>query len=97
MSPEGIYLGVGVLGLGGPTIGLLARQILELVWSRFVGQKFVTFVARLNQHDLTILGELMEAGKVTPVIGRCYKLSEVPEAIRYLEQGHATGKVVITV
>jgi hypothetical protein len=48
--------------------GLLARQILELVWSRFVGQKFVTFVARLNQHDLTILGELMEAGKVTPVI-----------------------------
>ena len=96
LSPEGIYLGAGVLGLGGPTIGLLARQMLELVWSRFVGRKFVTFVARLNQHDLTILGELMEAGKVTPVIDRCYKLSEVPGAIRYLEEKHARGKVVMT-
>ena len=54
-------------------------------------------LADLNQKDLTILGDLMQTGKVTPVIDRRYKLSEVPEAIRYLEQGHARGKVVITV
>jgi NADPH:quinone reductase-like Zn-dependent oxidoreductase len=46
--------------------------------------------------DLTILRDLMEAGKVTPVVDRRYRLSEVPQAIRYLEEGHARGKVVIT-
>jgi hypothetical protein len=53
-------------------------------------------LATLNKEDLTILGDLMQAGKVTPVIDRRYRLSEVPEAIRYLEEGHARGKVVIT-
>ena len=77
-------------------IALLAGQIGELVLSCFVRQKFLTFMAKLNQEDLTILGELMEAGKVTPVIDRCYKLSKVLEAIRYLEEKHAQGKVVIT-
>ncbi len=54
-------------------------------------------LAELNQKDLTILADLMQTGKVTPVIDRTYKLSELPEAIRYLEEGHARGKVVITV
>jgi NADPH:quinone reductase-like Zn-dependent oxidoreductase len=54
-------------------------------------------MAKSNQEDLRILGELMAAGKVTPVIDRHYRLSEVPDAIRYLEEGHARGKVVITV
>ena len=53
-------------------------------------------LAELNKEDLTILGDLMQAGKVTPVIDRRYKLNEVPAAIRYLEEGHARGKVVIT-
>jgi len=53
-------------------------------------------LAELNQKDLTLLRDLMQAGKVTPVIDRTYQLSEVPEAIRYLEQGRARGKVVIT-
>jgi NADPH:quinone reductase-like Zn-dependent oxidoreductase len=61
-----------------------------------VSQKFVTFEAELNKEDLTILSDLMQAGKVTPVIDRRYKLSDTAEAIRYLEQGHARGKVVIT-
>jgi NADPH:quinone reductase-like Zn-dependent oxidoreductase len=54
------------------------------------------FIARRSKEDLTIMHDLMKAGKVTPVIDRRYRLSEVPEAIRYLEEGHARGKVVIT-
>lgn len=54
------------------------------------------FIARRSKEDLPIMRELIEARKVTPVIDRCYTLSEVPEAIRYLEEGHARGKVVIT-
>ena len=53
-------------------------------------------LAKPNKEDLTIMHELMKAGKVTPVIDKRYRLSEVPEAIRYLEEGHARGKVVIT-
>ena len=96
LNPKGIYIGAGIVGLGDSMIRLLAHQITDLVLSRFVSQKFVTFMAKLRKEDLVILGELMEAGKVTPVIDRCYSLSEVPEAIRYLEEGHARGKVVIT-
>jgi NADPH:quinone reductase-like Zn-dependent oxidoreductase len=64
--------------------------------SPFVSQKFAMLFAELNHNDLTFLGDLMQSGKVTPVIDRRYTLSEVPEAIKYLEQGHARGKVVIT-
>jgi NADPH:quinone reductase-like Zn-dependent oxidoreductase len=83
---------------GGPTKvrSILTLAFEVLVLSRFVSQNFVMFVAKLNKEDLTILRDLMEAGKVTPVIDRRYKLSEVPQAIRYLEEGHARGKVVIT-
>jgi NADPH:quinone reductase-like Zn-dependent oxidoreductase len=68
-----------------------------LVMSRFVSQKMTTFTAKENKEDLVVLKELIEAGKVTPVIDRTYPLSEVPEAIRYLEEGHTQGKIVITV
>ncbi len=96
LNSKGIYIPVG--GPGGRwMIGLLARWITALVLSRFVSQKLVImFLARPNKEDLTIMRELMEAGKVTPVIDKRYRLSEVPEAIRYLEEGHARGKVVIT-
>ncbi|MEO5754336.1 MAG: zinc-binding dehydrogenase, partial [Chthoniobacterales bacterium] len=63
--------------------------------SPFVSQKFVMLMAEMNKKDLAVLGDLMQSGKVTPVIDRRYKLSQVPEAIRYLEKGHARGKVVI--
>ncbi len=95
LNPRGIYIAVG-----GPSgrwmIGFLARVITALVFSRFVSQKLSMILMRPSKEDLTIMRELMEAGKVTPVIDRRYGLSEVPEAIRYLEEGHARGKVVIT-
>ena len=62
-----------------------------------MGQKLGTFVSRENHEDMIVLKELIEAGKITPVIDRTYPLSEVPEAIRYMRAGHARGKVVITV
>jgi NADPH:quinone reductase-like Zn-dependent oxidoreductase len=96
LNANGIYIGAGIVGLGNSMIRLLSHLISDLVLSRFVSQKFVTLMAKLNKEDLVILGELIEAGKVTPVIDRCYSLSETPEAIRYLELGHARGKVVIT-
>jgi NADPH:quinone reductase-like Zn-dependent oxidoreductase len=71
-------------------------MIKTLVLSRFVSQNLVMFLARRSKEDLTVMHELMEAGKVIPVIDKRYRLSEVPEAIRYLEEGHARGKVVIT-
>jgi NADPH:quinone reductase-like Zn-dependent oxidoreductase len=96
LNPKGTYIIVG-----GPSgrwmIGFLARLIKALVWSWFVSQKLVMLPVRRSQEDLTILHDLMKDGKVTPVIDRCYKLSEIAEAIRYLEEGHARGKVVITV
>ena len=57
----------------------------------------VFFLARLNKADLGVLCELLAAGKLTPVIDRTYPLSEVARAIGYLKQGHARGKVAITV
>ena len=97
LNPRAMYIGAGMVGLGGSAIRLLTRLITDLVFSRFVSQKFVTFMAKLKKEDLTILSDLMEAGKVTPVIDRCYTLSEVPAAIRYLEEGHVRGKVVISI
>ena len=60
-------------------------------------QKMGNLLARPNKQDLAFIKELLEAGKVRPVIDRCYPLSEVADAMRYLEEGHAQGKVVITV
>jgi NADPH:quinone reductase-like Zn-dependent oxidoreductase len=81
----------------GRWLGGTDRQLRALALSPFVGQKLGTFVSSENHEDMTVLGELVEAGKVTPVIDRTYSLSEVPEAIRHLEEGHARGKVVISV
>jgi len=57
----------------------------------------VVFIARLNKPDLVVLQELLEAGRIRPVIDREYALNEVPAALRYLQAGHAIGKIVITV
>ena len=95
LNPNGKYVMVGDRS-GRRMIGVLTRLITALVLSRFVNQKLVTFLARPDKDDLTIMHELMKAGKVIPVIDRCYSLSEVPEAIRYLGEGHARGKIIIT-
>jgi NADPH:quinone reductase-like Zn-dependent oxidoreductase len=98
LKPKGIYIPIGG---GGPNdgnwIGPLGGLLKTLAMSPFVSQKFVPFMADLNNADLGVLHDLMQAGKVTPVIDRRYKLSETADAIRYVEQGHARGKVVITV
>jgi NADPH:quinone reductase-like Zn-dependent oxidoreductase len=95
LNLKGIFVMVGDQS-GRGMIGLLARLITALVFSRFVSQKLVTFLARPNKEDLTIMRDLMKAGKVKPVIDKPYSLSEVPEAIRYLGERHARGKLVIT-
>jgi NADPH:quinone reductase-like Zn-dependent oxidoreductase len=97
LTPRGIYIGAGMIGLGGSMGRLLMRQIPELVKWRFVSQKSISLLAKLNQKDLTTIGALIAEGRVTPVIDRSYSLSEAPEAVRYLEQGHARGKVIIEV
>jgi NADPH:quinone reductase-like Zn-dependent oxidoreductase len=73
------------------------RLIKAVVLSPFVSQQLGSFLMKPTKEDLHLLKELIEAGKVKPVIDRTYSLSEVPEAIRYLEEGHARGKVAITV
>lgn len=73
------------------------RQLRALLLSRFVDQKLTTFISTQNHQDLIVLTELIEAGKITPVIDRTYPLGDASKAIRYLEQGHARGKIVITV
>jgi NADPH:quinone reductase-like Zn-dependent oxidoreductase len=93
LNPNGICV---IAGVPPKVWVVLTRALKALVLSRFVSQKFVMFIAKLRKEDLAILHDLMKAGKVTPVIDRLYTLSEVPEAIRYLEKGHARGKVVIT-
>jgi NADPH:quinone reductase-like Zn-dependent oxidoreductase len=96
LTPEGILVIVGGEG-GGRWLGGTDRQLRAMMLSPFVGQKLGTFVAKANHEDLILLKELMESGKVAPVIDRKYPLSRVPEAIRYLREGRALGKVAIIV
>jgi NADPH:quinone reductase-like Zn-dependent oxidoreductase len=76
---------------------LLQVMLLGPLLSRAGSKRMSVFVARPNQRDLAYIKELLEAGKLMPVIERCYPLSKTAEALRYLEEGHAQGKVVITV
>lgn len=96
LNPGGTLVMVGALDKG-PWLGPLWSSLKGYVVSRFIGQKFDFFLAHLDATDLDVLRALMETGKVTPVIDRTYALNDVPAAIAYLEQGHAHGKIVITV
>jgi NADPH:quinone reductase-like Zn-dependent oxidoreductase len=96
LIPEGTLVIVGGEN-GGRWLGGLQRQLQALVVSPFVRQRLRVFVAREHYEELETLTELIEAGKVTPAVDRTYPLSDAPQAIRYLEQGHARGKVVIAV
>jgi NADPH:quinone reductase-like Zn-dependent oxidoreductase len=96
LTPKGTLIITGGEG-GGRWLGGTDRQLRALALSPFVGQKLGTFINSENYEDLIVLKELIESGKITPVIDKTYPLSEVPEAIRYLEEGRARGKVVITV
>jgi NADPH:quinone reductase-like Zn-dependent oxidoreductase len=82
---------------GGRWLGGMDRQLRMLLLSPIVRQQLRSLISKENHDDLIVLKELIEAGTVTPVIDRTFPLTEVPKAIRYLEEGHACGKVVITV
>jgi NADPH:quinone reductase-like Zn-dependent oxidoreductase len=96
LAPQGTLVIAGGEG-GGRWLGGTDRQLRAMMLSPFVGQRLGTFINKENHEDMIVLKELIESGKVTPVIDRTYPLSEVPEAIRYLQEGRARGKVVITV
>jgi NADPH:quinone reductase-like Zn-dependent oxidoreductase len=93
LTPGGTVVIVG--GQKGNWIRPMDRLLKAFMLSPFLSEEFVKFFADLNQEDLTLLAELMQAGKVTPVIDRRYPLSEAPAAVGYVEDGHARGKVVI--
>jgi len=93
MNPNGICVIVGFRNK------VISRLIYFVIRKRFStgDKKFKFFVAKSNQEDLAFMKELMEAGKITPVIDRRYQLSETPQAIKYLGEGKARGKIVITI
>jgi NADPH:quinone reductase-like Zn-dependent oxidoreductase len=82
---------------GGKWLGGIARQLRAHVLSPFVRQKLGTWISTEREEDLETLHQLLEASKVTPIVDRTFPLSEVPEAMRYLRDGRAHGKVVISV
>jgi NADPH:quinone reductase-like Zn-dependent oxidoreductase len=99
LTPNGIYVLIGGGGVNEQGfLGGLAKALDAAVYSKFVKQKMGMMMADPSTKDLTLLADMVQSGKIKPVIDRTYKsLSEVPDAIRYVEEGHARGKVVITV
>ena len=97
LVPHGIFVGAGVVGAPKSIVGMLGGLISTIVVSLFVSQRYATFVAKANADDLNVIRELMASGKVIPVVDRVFDLSETAEAMRYQDQGHARGKVIITV
>jgi NADPH:quinone reductase-like Zn-dependent oxidoreductase len=97
LTRKGTLVIVGGDG-GGPWTGGFFRGVLRApLLSLFVGQKLCGLNSTVNLEDLRTVGELIEAGKLTPVIDRTYPLVETPEALRHLERGHPGGKVIITI
>jgi NADPH:quinone reductase-like Zn-dependent oxidoreductase len=100
LNPKGICVLVGMGGAGvkgSEAIGRILGGFTARGLSSFTDQKFAMYVTKLSKEDLTTLGDLIQAGKLRPVIERTYKLNDAPEAVRQLDAGHARGKLVITV
>jgi len=99
LTPNGTYVLIGGGGVNEQGfLGGLAKALDAAVYSKFVSQKMGMMMADPSTQDLTFLADMVQSGKIKPVIDRTYKsLSETPEAIRYVEEGHARGKVVIAV
>jgi NADPH:quinone reductase-like Zn-dependent oxidoreductase len=98
LKPDGICVLAGIGGAG-PNQGQMwriARGLGAGLWSRFTDHKFERYITTSNQADLKFLSDLMAAGKVTPFVEKTYRLGEAPEALRYFGEGHARGKIVIT-
>ena len=98
LSPRGLLVAAGAGGADGRRFGRrMGRMLTGLLISRFTSQKVVSFMTRLKQADLITLGGLLESRKVTPVMDSRHRLSETSEAFRRLAEGHARGKIVVTV
>ena len=97
LHPQGTYIGCGGGAPDRRSIEILGSILHSLAIAPFASQKVPGLLAKVNTADLTFLADLMRAGKVTPVLDRSYPLSETADAIRYVEQGHAHGKVAINV
>jgi NADPH:quinone reductase-like Zn-dependent oxidoreductase len=94
LNPKGRHIGVG--GPHDPSVmDLLAPILKDLLLSLFISQKAVMFIAKSSQDDLMLIGKLIATGKIEPIIERRYTLSEAPEAVRHVEEGHARGKVIV--
>jgi NADPH:quinone reductase-like Zn-dependent oxidoreductase len=96
LNPDGVFIIIGGPNAGN-FLGAMVSPIKAKLLSPFVSQKFVFLLADLNQTDLSVLADLMQAGKLSAVIDKRYPLGEVPTAVGYLEEGHARGKVIINV
>jgi NADPH:quinone reductase-like Zn-dependent oxidoreductase len=96
LAPKGTLVIAGG-ETGGRWLGGFDRQIRAVLLSRFVSQTLTTFVCKENYQDMVVLAELIEAGKIAPAIDRTFPLADAPKAIRYVEEGHARGKAVVTV
>ena len=99
LTPQGICVMAGIGGAGwhDGILGKIVGELYAIARSRFIEQKFVAYIASFNQKDMMTLAELLQSGKIKPVIDRTYKLSEVSKALWYLQEGHARGKVVLIV
>jgi NADPH:quinone reductase-like Zn-dependent oxidoreductase len=99
LTPNGICVlaGIGGAGLHPETMGRIGRNFWNAFLSNFSKQKFVFYIAKLTKDDFGVLRDLMQSGKLNPVIDRTYKLEQTVDAVRYMEEGHARGKVVVTV
>jgi len=97
LKANGVYVGIGGGAVAdGGFLGPIAGALKMMVVAPFVSQKAEFFVADLNKQDLARVAQLMQSGKVVSVIDKRYKLSDSADAIRYLERGHARGKVIVT-
>jgi NADPH:quinone reductase-like Zn-dependent oxidoreductase len=96
LTPKGTLVIVGG-ETSGKWLGGTDRQVRAMVLSMFVSQKLGTFIAAVKQEDLLVLAQLAESGQLTPAVDRTFSLDEAPKAIRHLDEGHARGKVVVTV
>ena len=100
LNPKGICVlaGMGGAGVkGSEALGRIAGNIFTArALSSFTDQKFAQYRTKSSKQDLTLLADLIQTGRITPVIDRRYKLGEAPEAFRYLNEGHARGKIIIT-
>jgi NADPH:quinone reductase-like Zn-dependent oxidoreductase len=95
LAARATYISNG--GSKGRWLGPVAHLLASLILSPFVSQKVISLLEKPNREDLHLLKGLIETGKIAPVIDRTYRLNEVSEALRYLKEGHARGKVVVTI